>query len=184
MRELRKGVRQDEEERRGHDEPELVHGEIVVDAVQQKVQRDRPVGVGEVVVEVEEEAMKRVLEDCPDDVAGEEACGECCESWGGREGELRGCERRGGGEARKEVARRDRAVGAAIESAPGQTRPPTPRTHLSENSRIESAARNMVMGPHTMGTTYHLVRVSTSSASGPKRRAESLTCRGWCTCSR
>ena len=66
MGELPERCSEDEEECRWHDESETVHGEIVVDAVKEEVQRERHAIVREVVVKMEETAMEAILDDCPD----------------------------------------------------------------------------------------------------------------------
>lgn len=76
-----------EEQRRRHDESQSVHREVVVDAVQEEVEHERPVSIGEVVVDVEEESVERVLEDGPDDVAREEADHGGCEGCVGGHGQ-------------------------------------------------------------------------------------------------
>lgn len=73
VRELGEWRFEDEEQKRGHDESESVHGEVVVDPMKEEVKEHRPVGIGKVVVDVKEESVKGVFEDRPDDVAGEEA---------------------------------------------------------------------------------------------------------------
>ena len=40
--------------------------------MEEEMEHERPIGIGEVVVDVEKEAVKSVLEDRPDDVSKEE----------------------------------------------------------------------------------------------------------------
>lgn len=80
VRQVGKWRFEDKEQRRRHDEPESVHREVMVDSVEEEMEHKGPVGIGEVVVDVEEEAVEGVFEDRPDDVAGEEGdegFGEC-----------------------------------------------------------------------------------------------------------
>lgn len=65
----------------------------MVDPVEQEMEHERPVPVGQVVVDVEEEAVERVLEDSPDHVAEEEACEGLGERRGVRDGQGRKRER-------------------------------------------------------------------------------------------
>lgn len=69
MGELSKGVAEDEEEQRGHDKTQSVHGEIVVNAVKEEVEREEHGLVGQDVVDVEEEAVNGVFQQSPDDNA-------------------------------------------------------------------------------------------------------------------
>lgn len=82
-----------EEQQRWHDQPESVHGQVMVDPVEQEMEHESPVPVGQVVVDVEEEAVERVLEDSPDHVAEEEACEGLGERRGVRDGQGRERER-------------------------------------------------------------------------------------------
>ena len=69
---LREGVRQDEEQQRGHDKPQTVHGQIMVNSVQEEVQRQRPRCIREVIVNMEQEPMESILQDSPHQVTKEE----------------------------------------------------------------------------------------------------------------
>lgn len=73
MSEVGEGCFEGKEQGRGHDQTKSVHGKVVVDTVQEEMEHKSPRRIGEVIVDVEEEAMKSVLEDGPNDVAGEEA---------------------------------------------------------------------------------------------------------------
>lgn len=93
--ELCKGVGEGEEKNRRHDETKAmnrngafvsgkamnesgcrdglpVHRKVMVDTVQQEVQHQRPVGVRQQVIDVEQESMETVFQKCPNDVACEE----------------------------------------------------------------------------------------------------------------
>lgn len=67
MCELGKRVAEHEEEQRRHDESKPVHGQEVVDAVKEEVEREERGLVRKDVVDVEEEAVNRILEQRPDD---------------------------------------------------------------------------------------------------------------------
>lgn len=54
------------EQCRGHHEPQSVHGEVVVNAVQEEMCRDRHSVVWEVIVEMEKAAMQTILHERPD----------------------------------------------------------------------------------------------------------------------
>jgi hypothetical protein len=91
-----------EEQGRRHDETQSVHGEVMVDTVEKEMEHQRPVGVREQVVNVEEESVEGVLEDRPEYVSGEKAC-QCRSNGGqGRDGESgkagSHCEQVGGGD--------------------------------------------------------------------------------------
>lgn len=62
---------EDQEQSRRHDEAQAVHGEVVVDAMEEEVQGDGGAVVGQVVVDVEEASVHAVLDDGPDGEAGE-----------------------------------------------------------------------------------------------------------------
>ena len=58
---------------RKRDKGTRTYGEIVVDTVEEKVEHEKEGGVREESVDMEQEAVERVLEDGPEDVPGEEA---------------------------------------------------------------------------------------------------------------
>ena len=65
LRKMPERDRQHEEKCRWHDEPVLVHGQVVVDAVEEEVQSYEDPVVREVVVDVEEATMHPVFDYCP-----------------------------------------------------------------------------------------------------------------------
>lgn len=78
----REGEGEDEEEEWRHDEAKAVHGQVVVDSVQEEVQCEEWTSVGEELVDVEEEAMQSVLEKRPDEDAERKAGRRsCCGGW-------------------------------------------------------------------------------------------------------
>jgi hypothetical protein len=95
VRELGEGSLQTKEEGGRHDESQLIHGKVVVDAVEEEVKEHRPVLVRQIVVDVEEEAVEGVFEDGPDDVTGKEGShglAECLRSGDGESGQGKGKE--------------------------------------------------------------------------------------------
>lgn len=76
VREVPERRREGEEQRRRHDEPQPVHGQIVVDAVQEEVRCQRDSVVREVGVDVEEAPMQDVLHERPDAEAEDPVGGE------------------------------------------------------------------------------------------------------------
>lgn len=64
---------EDEKESGRHDQSQSVHGQVMVDTVQEEVKHHGPVGIGEIVVDVEEETVQGVFQDGPNDIADEEA---------------------------------------------------------------------------------------------------------------
>lgn len=69
MREAGERVAEGEEEDGWHDEAEAVHRDVVVDTVQEEVQRQRVRVIRQVVVQVEEEAVHDVFDERPEQVA-------------------------------------------------------------------------------------------------------------------
>lgn len=61
--EFREGRLEGDEEGRGHDEAKAVHGDVVVDAVEEEVGGEGDAVVREVLVDVEKEAVHAVFED-------------------------------------------------------------------------------------------------------------------------
>ncbi len=118
-----------------------------MNAVEKEVEEHCPILIGKVVVDVEEEAMKGVFEDRPDDIAEKEAGQGACKGGGGGSGDIR----EGEGEELRGVH------GATY----GQL---TPRegcdTYGSLNWSMERTKRKAVIGPQKMGTTNHFVRVN------------------------
>mmetsp|Transcript_52864 Transcript_52864/g.110290 ORF Transcript_52864/g.110290 Transcript_52864/m.110290 type:complete len:221 (+) Transcript_52864:149-811(+) len=72
------GAEEDAGEDRGEDEAHGVHGQQVVHPVHQKVQRDGQVAPLHPLVEVEDEAVQKVLEEGPHKQAREEDEGDVC----------------------------------------------------------------------------------------------------------
>lgn len=62
---------QNEKQGGGHDEPQLVHGQVVMNPVQQKVEKDGNIVIRKVVVEVEEETVKHVFKNGPHDASND-----------------------------------------------------------------------------------------------------------------
>jgi hypothetical protein len=100
------------------------------------------------MVDVEEESVESVFEDCPNDVSGKEAdhCGD--EGRLGRSGHGRRPCKEGSSSDRAEML-------ACLDLHEGV---PVP-AYLLSNCIKERVKRKAVIGPHTSGTTYHFVRV-------------------------
>lgn len=77
----------DKEQQGRHNEPQLVHREIMVNTVEQEMESDGPSCVGQVVVEVEEESVHTVFKDGPDEDAECEAQEEVASRGGRRDGD-------------------------------------------------------------------------------------------------
>lgn len=175
MRKTSKRRLQDEEEERRHDKTEAVHGKVVVHTVKKEVEHEGPVAVREVVVQVEEEAVKDVLQQRPDQVTREEAGNEL--------------DHRASRHSREEVQ-----LERPLKDILGND----PRIRKLQERKVGDEGGNR--GPDDrhdipLRASEHLVNVSawehgmqramiarsglTSRKSGPKRRAESFKWRGW-----
>lgn len=49
-----------------------IHRQVVVDTVQQEMQHQRPVGVRQEIINMEQESVKTIFKECPDEVSQEE----------------------------------------------------------------------------------------------------------------
>ena len=106
MRQLRERRLQQRKQHRRHHQPKAVHRQVMVHAVHEEVQHERERVVRQVVVEVEEEAVEKVLEERPDDVANHEADAGLEERGRGQAGERGHREarvRREGGDGAREL---------------------------------------------------------------------------------
>lgn len=63
--EFEEGAGEGSKEDRWHDESESVHGKVVVNAVEEEVEEEGELVVWEVVVDMEEEAMHEIFDECP-----------------------------------------------------------------------------------------------------------------------
>ena len=136
----------DEEEQGRHDEAETVHRQVVMDAVQQEVKHDCPVGIRKVVIDVEEEAVEGVFEDGPDDVADEEAG--------------HGLGERSVGRGRESLQIKVKQVLCGDATGTSARKQMEEMTNGALNCRMEREKRKVAIGPQNMGTTYHWVRVN------------------------